>query len=85
MTVLDTVKEIVAKQLHCDTATIHENTDLAEAGYESLDVIETVFALEEAFGIDIPFNANNAEEIETRTVGDLVALTETMIAKQKRA
>ncbi len=85
MSMLEQIKAIVAKQLDREPSTLDENSDLAEAGYESLDVIETVFALEEAFKIDIPFNANAAEEMEMRTVGDIVILVEKALAKQKPA
>lgn len=85
MPILEKVKIIVAKQLGRDPSEFNVDTDLAEAGYESLDVIETVFAVEEEFNIDIPFNANSSESLELRTVGDIVAVVQAMMAKQKPA
>ena len=78
MPILEKVKIIVAKQLGRDPSEFNVDTDLAEAGYESLDVIETVFAVEEEFNIDIPFNANSSESLELRTVGDIVAVVQAM-------
>lgn len=74
MSNFERVQAIVAKQLRVEPETITPETDLAEAGYESLDVIETVFALEEEFGIDIPMNAN--DDIAMRTVADVVAVVD---------
>ena len=85
MPILEKVKIIVAKQLGRDPSEFNVDTDLAEAGYESLDVIETVFAVEEEFNIDVPFNANSSESLELRTVGDIVAVVQAMMAKQKPA
>ncbi|WP_218036467.1 acyl carrier protein [Sphingobium sp. EM0848] len=85
MSVLEHIKEIVGKQIGRDPASLDETTDLAEAGYESLDVIETVFAIEEEFGIDVPFNANVGDSIQLRTVGDIVTVVEDALAKRQGA
>ncbi|WP_240334206.1 acyl carrier protein [Sphingobium estronivorans] len=83
MSVLERVKAIVGKQIGRDPASLDDNSDLAEAGYESLDVIETVFAIEEEFGIDIPFNANVGDSVQLRTVGDIVTVVEDALAKRQ--
>lgn len=85
MALLERVKAIVGKQINRDPATLDENTDLAEAGYESLDVIETVFAIEEEFEIDVPFNANVDDSMQLQTIGDIVAVVEGALAKRKTA
>lgn len=82
MTTLETIIPIVAKQLGLNPADIGANTNLEEAGYESLDVIETIFALEEEFGIDINFNANTQDTGSLATVGDLAAIIDETLAKQ---
>ncbi len=76
MSVLEKVIKIVAKQLDKDPSDFDETTDLEAAGFESLDVIEMVFNLEDEFKIDIPFNANDSEVRQMRTVGDIVKLVE---------
>ncbi len=76
MSVLEQVIKIVAKQLDKDPSEFDETTDLEAAGFESLDVIEMVFNLEDEFKIDIPFNANESEVRQMRTVGDIVKLIE---------
>ncbi|MGC6401654.1 acyl carrier protein [Sphingomonas sp. FW199] len=83
-TVFDRVAPIVAKQLNRDVAEITPDMDLEAAGYESLDVIETIFAIEEEFGIDVNYNANIDDPASMKTVGDMVALIEQTIAAQDK-
>ncbi len=82
MSTLEKIKQIVGKQLGRDPEEFDEGTDLAEAGYESLDVIETIFALEEEFDISINFQANDSDAAGMKTVGDIVRLVEAEIAKK---
>ena len=51
------------------------NAKLADLNIASLDVIEIIFALEERFDIQIPFNANAAGN-EFGTIGDVVRAVE---------
>lgn len=80
MSVLEKVIKIVARQLDKDPSEFNESTDLQEAGFESLDVVEMVFNLEDEFKIDIPFNANEADTVQMRSVGDIARMVETLIA-----
>jgi acyl carrier protein len=82
MSTAEKIIAIVAKQLRRDPAEIGLDTNLEEAGYESLDVIETIFAIEEEFDIEISFNANTDDAQQWKTVGDVVRLVEEQVAKQ---
>lgn len=82
MSTLERVKEVVAKQLGRDASEFTAETNLVEAGFESLDVIETVFAVEEEFDIDINFNANESAAQDLVTIGDIVNAVETELAKK---
>jgi len=53
-----TVIEIIAQQAMIDAAQITPDAALGDLGLDSLVMVEIVFALEEAFGVTIPFNAN---------------------------
>lgn len=82
--IADKIIEIVAAQLKRDPSTLTLETDLAEAGYESLDVIETIFAIEEEWQIAIDYNANQGSVEQFSTIGSVVRLVEAELAKQGR-
>lgn len=63
------LKEIVVNQLGVDEAAVVSKAKFIEdLGADSLDIVELVMAMEEAFGVDIP--DEEAENI--RTVEDAV-------------
>jgi acyl carrier protein len=82
MSTLEKVTAIVAKQLHRDPSTIAPDTELAEMGYESLDVIETIFAIEEEWDVDINFNANSDGLDHFKTVGDVANMVDDMLSSR---
>lgn len=79
------VTEIVAGQLSRDHSEITDATNLEEAGYDSLDVLETIFAIEEKFGIRVPFDANDPDVRDMKTVGDIARIVEEALAMRKPA
>lgn len=85
MDTLDRIIPLVAKQLGRDPSEITADTNLEEAGYESLDVIETIFAVEEEFGIDVDFNANVDDASKLKTVRDLAGIVDEARVKQGKA
>lgn len=65
----DKVKSIIAERLSVDESKITEGSSFIEdLGADSLDTVELIMQLEEAFGIQIP--DEDAEKIST--VGDAV-------------
>ena len=55
MSVEEKVKEIISKQLGVDTEKVTpESSFVDDLGADSLDTVELVMALEEAFNIEIP-------------------------------
>lgn len=82
---LDIVKEIVAGQISRDPSEITELTSLEEAGYDSLDVLETIFAIEERFKIRVPFDANDPKIKELRTVGDIALIVDDALGERAPA
>lgn len=67
--VFDTVKKLVVEQLDVDPALITPETNLMkDLEADSLDAVEVILGVEEAFGIEIP--DEDAEKFET--VQDIV-------------
>ena len=67
--VLEKVKKVVVEQLGvADSEVKKESSFVDDLGADSLDTVELVMALEEAFGTEIP--DEQAEKI--KTVGDTV-------------
>mmetsp|Transcript_19705 Transcript_19705/g.29917 ORF Transcript_19705/g.29917 Transcript_19705/m.29917 type:complete len:117 (+) Transcript_19705:84-434(+) len=55
--VMGTIQQIVADQLGVDTGAVTEDSTFEELGADSLDQVELIMALEEAFEIDIDDDA----------------------------
>ncbi len=83
----DRVIAILAEQALLDPSEVRPDAKLADLGIDSLGLVEVVFALEEAFDVQIPFNANDpsASEFDISTVGTMAQAMESLIAAQKQA
>lgn len=57
-----TIAAIIAEQALLDPEQITPEADLDTLGVDSLALVESIFAIEEAFDIHVPFNANTPEE-----------------------
>jgi len=79
------VIEVIAKQAKVDPAKVERDTELVDLNLESLDSIELIFALEERFNIEIPFNANqtNPAGISFATAGNVIDAVSKLIDEQK--
>ena len=75
------VLKIIAAKASTDPAELDLGAKLTDLNIASLDVVEIVFALEEKFDIEIPFNANKAQS-EFETVGDVVRAVQTLVAEK---
>ncbi len=72
---------ILAEQAAVDAAEVKEDSSLEELGIDSLGVVELVFAIEETFDIQVPFNANDptASEFDVSSVATVVSAIEDLI------
>ena len=70
---LDTIKDILARQLRIDENDIDEDTLLREdLGVDSLDVVEMLVAIEDECGVMVP----DDEIANLKTVGDVAKYVE---------
>jgi len=76
------IVEILKKNMKEPSDDIALETPLSELDIESLDLAVIVFDIEDTFGIEIPYNAN--EEVEDfATVGAVVDKVKAIIAETK--
>lgn len=73
---------ILAKQLLLPQGEIAPDARIDDLGLDSLGKVEAIFAIEERFGIHVPFNANAPDqpEFDFSTVGSVVRDVEALIA-----
>lgn len=76
------IVEILKKNMKEPSDDISLETPLSELDIESLDLAVIVFDIEDTFGIEIPYNAN--EEVEDfATVGAVVDKVKAIISETK--
>lgn len=78
----DEIVRILAEQAVLDHADIGMDTSLDELGIDSMGLVEAIFAIEERFDIEVPYNANAPEEssFDMSSVGAIVRAVEGLIA-----
>lgn len=78
------VTEIIAQQAVLDVADVHAESSLTDLGLDSLGLVEAIFAIEEAFDISVPFNANAPQNsgFDMSSVAAIVAAIEGLIAQK---
>ena len=83
--VRDRVVTILAEQALLDPREVRPEATLEDLGIDSLGLVEMVFAIEEAFDIQVPFNANEPRrsEFDISTVDTMVGAVESLIAARK--
>ncbi|MFN3647657.1 MAG: acyl carrier protein [Gemmobacter sp.] len=85
MNVKDQVIAIIAQQAVLDVADVGMDSTLQSLGIDSLGLVESIFAIEEAFDISVPFNANDPgrTDFDISSVAAIVAGVERLIAEQR--
>ncbi|MEY2955807.1 MAG: hypothetical protein RL123_535 [Pseudomonadota bacterium] len=80
--VRDSVLAIIAEQAVLEVSDLHDTMTLADLGLDSLGLVEAIFAIEEAFDVSVPFNANDptAGDFDVSSVGAMVAAVEALVA-----
>lgn len=62
MELSEKVIAIIAEQAMLDAADVTPDSTLEDLGIDSLGLVESIFAIEEAFDVSVPFNANDPGE-----------------------
>ena len=80
--IADRVVAIIAEQAVLDISDVHLSSTLESLGIDSLGLVEAIFAIEEAFDISVPFNANEPDKsgFDISSVGAIIRAVEALIA-----
>ncbi|MFT3972545.1 MAG: acyl carrier protein [Amaricoccus sp.] len=81
-TVRDKVVAILAEQAALEPSAVSMQSSLGDLGIDSLGLVETIFAIEEAFDVQVPFNANEPDksDFDISTVASIVHAVESLVA-----
>ncbi|WP_191090082.1 acyl carrier protein [Histidinibacterium aquaticum] len=82
--VRDKVVEIIAEQALMEPGDVRMDMTLEDLGIDSLGLVESIFAIEEAFDISVPFNANDPEssDFDISSVQAIVDAVQELVAAQ---
>ena len=80
--ITDRIIAIIAEQAVLDTAEVRPEASLESLGIDSLGLVESIFAIEEAFNISVPFNANDPGRsgFDISSVASIIAAVERLTA-----
>lgn len=78
------VIEIIAEHAVLDVSDVRSDSTFLSLGIDSLGLVESIFAIEEAFDISVPFNANTPQEpgFDMSCVASVVAAVQGLIAQK---
>ena len=84
MDIRSKVIEIIADQAIVEPSDLSDESTLESLGIDSLGLVESIFAIEEAFNIQIPFNANQPNEspLDLSSVATIVQGIEQLIQEK---
>ncbi len=75
---------ILAEQALLQPQDVSLDQSLEDLGIDSMGLVEAIFAIEETFDIEVPFNANapDTSDFDISSVATIIAAVETLIADQ---
>ena len=78
------VIDIIAEQAILDPRDVTLESTLDSLGIDSMGLVESIFAIEEAFDIQIPFNANNPSDSDFNisSVSSIISGIEKLVAEK---
>ena len=84
MNVEKKVIEIIAALAVLEVEDVSLDSSLDSLGIDSLGLVESIFAIEETFDIQIPFNANDPQnsDFDISSVATIIAGIQELVAKK---
>lgn len=84
MDIAERVIAIIAEQAVLEPSDVQPDMTLTDLGIDSLGLVESIFAIEEAFDIDVPFNANDpdASDFDISSVASIIRAVEGLLVAQ---
>ena len=82
--VANKVMEIIAEQAVLEVGDVSRDQSLEDLGIDSLGLVESIFAIEEAFDIQVPFNANEPDkgDFDISSVGAIIGAVQKLVEDQ---
>ncbi|MDB2331966.1 phosphopantetheine-binding protein [Amylibacter sp.] len=84
VSVKDKVLIIIAEQAMLETSEIKLNMSVEDLGLDSLGLVEAIFSIEEAFSVNVPFNANDptASDFDISSVGAIIKAIDKLVMEK---
>lgn len=81
------VMEIIAEQTMIEHQAVTPESTPEDLGIDSLGLVDIVFAIEEAFDVSVPYNANDPtdSEFDLSNVGSVIEGVKKLVREQKKA
>ncbi|MEM0945921.1 MAG: acyl carrier protein [Pseudomonadota bacterium] len=78
------VIKIIAEQAVLEPSDVTMEQSLDDLGIDSMGLVEAIFSIEEAFDVQVPFNANepDASDFDISSVAAIVAAVERLVSEQ---
>jgi acyl carrier protein len=79
------VRAILADLAMVPVEEVEDGMTPQDLGVDSMGLVEAIFAIEEAFDIQVPFNANEPakSDFDISSVGAIVSAVERLVAQQR--
>ena len=84
VSVKDKVLIIIAEQAMLETSEIKLNMSVEDLGLDSLGLVEAIFSIDEAFSVNVPFNANDptASDFDISSVGAIIKAIDKLVMEK---
>ena len=85
MDIENKIIEIIAELAVLEVEDVSLDSSLDSLGIDSLGLVESIFAIEETFDIQIPFNANDPQnsEFDISSVASIIAGIQELVEKKR--